>query len=371
GTAGVIVVARAGSAVDADPVSGTTYTANAAFGIGTQIGTGNYVVYNGTGTSVNVTALSGSTTYHYAFYEYNTTGMCYKTPALTGNATTICTPPSTQASIFTSSAITNTTMTAGWTRGNGNGGVIVVARSGSAVNADPVNGTTYAANAAFGSGTQIGTGNYVVYNGTGTSVNVSALTGSTTYHYAIYEYHTTGICYKTPGLTGNATTTCTPPGTPVSVSGSATGQNTANLSWEAGSPAGSTTVSYYWVVGTNSSVTYGNGVAQGNSTGTTASTSALSAGTTYYLRVYANTSCNNTSSGYGTSAPFATSASNVLPGDANCDGVVNVLDIVSIINIIMGSGTGQFCFGNADVNNDGSINVLDVVATINIIMGGN
>jgi hypothetical protein len=209
----VLVVARAGSAVNASPVSGTTYTANAAFGSGTQIGTGNYVVYMGTGTSVNLSALTTATTYYYAIYEYNSAGYCYKTPALTGNATTTCTPPTSQATAFTSSAITSTTLTAGWTRGNGTS-VMVVARAGSAVNSDPVSGTTYTANAAFGSGTQIGTGNYVVYKGTGTSVNLSALTTATTYYYAIYEYNSAGYCYQTPALTGNATTTCTPPATP-------------------------------------------------------------------------------------------------------------------------------------------------------------
>ena len=117
----------------------------------------------------------------------------------------LCTAPTTQATIFTSSAITQTAATAGWTRGNGDN-VLVVARAGGAVNADPVSGTAYTANAAFGSGTQIGTGNYVVYNGTGTSVSLTALTAGTQYHFAVYEYNTTGTCYNTTELTGNFTT---------------------------------------------------------------------------------------------------------------------------------------------------------------------
>jgi M6 family metalloprotease-like protein len=115
-----------------------------------------------------------------------------------------CTPPTTQASAFTTSAITNTTMTAGWTRGNGNS-VLVVASKGNAVSASPVNGNTYTANPAFGSGTQLGTGNYVVYNGTGNSVNITNLSEGSGYYFAIYEYSGT-YCYKTPALTGNATT---------------------------------------------------------------------------------------------------------------------------------------------------------------------
>lgn len=120
-----------------------------------------------------------------------------------------CTSPTTQASTFTSSSIAKITATAGWTRGNGDN-VLVVARAGSAVNADPVSGTAYSANAAFGSGTQIGTGNYVVYNGTGTSVNLSALTAGTTYYFAVYEYNTTGTCYNLTELTGDLTTTAEP-----------------------------------------------------------------------------------------------------------------------------------------------------------------
>lgn len=57
------------------------------------------------------------------------------------------------------------------------------------------------------------------------------------------------------------------------------------------------------------------------------------------------------------------------PGDANCDGVVNVLDIVAISAYINGQNPQPFCPDNADLNFDGLINVLDVVLTINIILG--
>jgi hypothetical protein len=121
-----------------------------------------------------------------------------------------CTSPSTQASVFTSSAITTTTATIGWTRGNGNN-VLVVARAGSAVNTDPVSGTTYTANGAFGSGSQIGSGNFVVYNGPLATVNLTSLASGTTYHFAIYEYNTTGTCYNLTQLLGSLTTTAISP----------------------------------------------------------------------------------------------------------------------------------------------------------------
>jgi len=59
----------------------------------------------------------------------------------------------------------------------------------------------------------------------------------------------------------------------------------------------------------------------------------------------------------------------MLPGDANCDGVVDVLDVITIVNYIMGLNPEPFCFENADVNQDNTINLLDVIEVINIISG--
>ncbi|HNS17146.1 MAG TPA: exo-alpha-sialidase [Bacteroidales bacterium] len=57
----------------------------------------------------------------------------------------------------------------------------------------------------------------------------------------------------------------------------------------------------------------------------------------------------------------------VIPGDANCDGIVNVLDVITVINWVFGQIPDPFCFANADVNADGIINVLDVIGTVNVI----
>jgi hypothetical protein len=63
-----------------------------------------------------------------------------------------------------------------------------------------------------------------------------------------------------------------------------------------------------------------------------------------------------------------TVSSAVNPGDANCDGFVNVLDIITIVNYIMELNPNPFCFDGADVNNDQVVNVLDVIGSVNIIM---
>ena len=60
---------------------------------------------------------------------------------------------------------------------------------------------------------------------------------------------------------------------------------------------------------------------------------------------------------------------NMLLGDINQDGSINVLDIVSMINFILSSNIptdNQFIL--SDINEDGIINVLDIVLIVNIIL---
>ena len=346
------MVARLTATSNVNPTSGTTYTANTTFGSGTGsaiTGAGNFVVYVGVGTTANITGLTGGTSYTFTVYEYNTTGMCYKTPGsssavttaappsgfsdcytptnwslsggngsvnttsaptsiaftgpTTGGATTLyqitvpttgtigfnwstthadpgwatfgykvnstftaltsgaasgtissvsvtagdvfafygtansgnigtfvatisnftrscpasCTAPTSQATIgaYTNNVSPGTSLTVNWSRGTpspGNG-VVVVARLTATSNVDPTSGTTYTANTTFGSGTGsaiTGTGNFVVYVGTGTTANITGLTAGTSYTFTVYEYNTTGTCYKTPG-SSSAVTTYAPP----------------------------------------------------------------------------------------------------------------------------------------------------------------
>lgn len=114
-----------------------------------------------------------------------------------------CTPPSAQATSFSTSSVTTGSMTVDWARGNGDN-VLVIAKAGSAPS-DPSSGTSYTGNAAYGSGSAVG-GGFAVYNGTGTSVNITGLANGTTYYFAIYEYSNTGVCYNTTELTGSETT---------------------------------------------------------------------------------------------------------------------------------------------------------------------
>src|SRR5262249_9134326 len=150
-----------------------------------------------TGTSIGaypsvftqgVTGLPPGVTVYYRGYAQTASGIGYSP---VDSLLTLTNEPTIQASGVSGSALQNGNLTFTWTRGNG-ARCIVLVKSGSAVDANPVDGTTYTASATFSSGTQIGSGNYVAFLGTGTSVTLSGLSSSTTYYVAVYELNGTG-----------------------------------------------------------------------------------------------------------------------------------------------------------------------------------
>ena len=61
----------------------------------------------------------------------------------------------------------------------------------------------------------------------------------------------------------------------------------------------------------------------------------------------------------------------VANGDVNGDNVTNILDVVQIVNFVMGNiefTDNQICTG--DMNGDAGLNVLDIVQIVNIILEG-
>ena len=55
-------------------------------------------------------------------------------------------------------------------------------------------------------------------------------------------------------------------------------------------------------------------------------------------------------------------------GDANGDGKVNVTDVVTTANYVLGLNPSPFVFANADVTGDGKVNVTDLVGIVNITL---
>jgi uncharacterized protein (TIGR02145 family) len=62
---------------------------------------------------------------------------------------------------------------------------------------------------------------------------------------------------------------------------------------------------------------------------------------------------------------------NFFPGDANGDGLVNVLDIIVIGNYFVDIDDLGLCHLNADVNIDSNVNILDIIEIINIFSSDN
>lgn len=113
---------------------------------------------------------------------------------------TACTDPATNASAISTASVGCNNFALTWTSGDGDGRLVIV-KAGSAP-AAPTDGTIYTGNASYGSGTAVG-GGFAVYTGTANTVNITGITASTTYYYAVYEYNSmscSGINYLTTGV---------------------------------------------------------------------------------------------------------------------------------------------------------------------------
>ena len=205
------------------------------------------------------------------------------------------TAPTTQASAIAFSGVGSTGMTVGATRGNGSNVAIFMSASSGAIT-NPTNGTAYTANAALGSGTQLGTsGYYCIYNGSSAtpSVAVTGLSASTTYYVQAFEYNgsTTTCGYNTSTATGNPNSQATSGGAAPVINSSL-----SNLVAYVG-----TAISTYTITATNSPTSYNaTGLPTGLSvnTGNGQITGTPSSGTSGYYAV--TISASNGSAGSAT-----------------------------------------------------------------------
>lgn len=125
---------------------------------------------------------------------------------LTTNGFEVCTAPSIPVTPVYSN-IKSTSITLSWTSGGGD--AFVVMRPAGTPAAQPAYESLYTASAAFGSGGTVGTGNYVVYIGTGNTVNLTGLSATTTYELDMYGFNTTiGGCYSLTNYQTGSFTTC-------------------------------------------------------------------------------------------------------------------------------------------------------------------
>jgi len=57
---------------------------------------------------------------------------------------------------------------------------------------------------------------------------------------------------------------------------------------------------------------------------------------------------------------------NIIPGDVNQDGLVNILDVIITVNYIFSGDYSEL----ADLNEDAIINIMDILEIVNIIIYG-
>ena len=133
--------------------------------------------------------LPSGTTIFYRSYATNSTGTGY---SANDSTFTTETEPTIQATNITFPKVSGRSMRISWTRGNGDGSIVVL-RLGTPADPGiqaPTDGNDYAANPDYTLAPElpVNSQNFVVYKGTGNHVLVTGLTLTTNYSVAVYEY---------------------------------------------------------------------------------------------------------------------------------------------------------------------------------------
>jgi autotransporter-associated beta strand protein len=328
----------------------------------------------------DVTVANG-TSYLYAVVHRDL-AFNYSTALVSGTilATTTCATPTTQATSLSASGIAATGANYTFTRGNGTGGAIVVARATATSAIAPTSGTTYtpSANGSFIGTTTTGIGNVVINNGSLVSgLSVSNLTSATQYTLTAYEYNTISTCYNTTSPASiSFYTLCNAPTTN---SATLVGSKSMTLNWASVTGASS----YKLDVSIESNFSsFVSGFNDLSVAGTSQSVNGLSPETTYYYRVRAvnaaSASSANSTTGSQTTIAAATQFVIVNAPSTGSSGVAlssftvearngsGALDVsyfgTITINKVTGSGT---LTGSAAVASSGGVSTFS-----NIIFSG-
>ncbi|WP_081169094.1 T9SS type A sorting domain-containing protein [Niastella populi] len=363
-----IIVARKDQAVTYKPADGSSHTANSIFGTGTEVATGEYVVYDGSGYYFDLTGLETNTTYHFAVYEYNTSDAGdndYLTTAfLTGNAATL--PwPTVQTSGLNATGIQGTQATISYVVGNGSNRLFFM-KANTPVDAFPQDISVYAGYSTSYGGVQVGsTGNYLVYRSSGASGNftVTNLAPNTTYYVSAWEYNgSSAPAYLEPGSTYSFTTTDVPGATTPTVAAaapviSAVDGNKFTFKFTGGNGAGrivvmraGSAVSFTPASATNytANASFGSGANLGsdqyvvyNGTGNTVSITGLQPATTYHLTVFEYNGTGTLQRYLTSSVLAATAATAAVPTVAASNAVASSTTTSITLNWTNGNGENR------------------------------
>lgn len=257
------------------PANGTSYSVNGSLGSAT-------ILYIGSATSYNHTALPSNTHYYYKIWSKSSTNI-YSTTGLADDETTnAVTTPGT----LSASNVTSTQIDLAWAL-NGFGDNVIVTYNTVNNFATPQNGTSYSV------GNQIGGQQTVLYKGSLLAFQHSGLTINTTYYYKIWSYG----CQNDYSSTGQSLTISTANSVnPTFSSVSATSSCEIDLSWSLNSSSDSVMIlqntSSSFATPSNGSI-YNVGYSFGSSgkviyrgLGTSMTASSLLDNQTYYFKAF-------------------------------------------------------------------------------------
>lgn len=173
-----LVILKEGSAPAFTPTNDSFYTGS--------LENGESVVYNGSGSSVNLSDLLPGATYYVKVFEFNTDSTYTRylidgAPSASQRTVPDVLAPTVSASGINFSSITPTSMKLNFTAGNGEQRLIIM-KSGSQPSFIP-------ADNAFYSGT-VSAGETVMYNGSGNSLDLTNLQPGATYYLKVFEFNT-------------------------------------------------------------------------------------------------------------------------------------------------------------------------------------
>lgn len=178
------------------PVNNQFYKPSSTFGIPfSDAGNGWHCIYNGDGSFATVSNLQSGFTYRIQVVEYNghADQQKYLSSVAMLNpiaATTLLVKPSTPVSTIALNYISHDKVQLNLSEGNGSSRAIFVKASSTGL-AEPIDNTTYSADAVFGNGNQIGSsGWFCVFNGpSATDLMITGLSPGTSYKIHVVDYN--------------------------------------------------------------------------------------------------------------------------------------------------------------------------------------
>lgn len=253
--------------------------------------------------------------------------------SLIGNLGVALASEPTTVGAITFGTTTSSSMVVNFTSGNG-AKRMLIARATNAVNANPTDAITYTGNSVYGSGSSVGTGNFVVYVGAANTVTVTGLNPSTVYHYRLIEFNDGGL---SGGENYNITT--------AAVANNTTGATGTTYNWnQSGAGPFSWTTASNWTPSRNFPAQDDVLIFATGSTGTTITN--VPTQSIARLVVQSNTSISLAANGSST----LTIRGNSAPEDLSVTaGSSLLLNSTSPVNIELNSSVSGVIFGNIEL----------------------